>query len=84
MMMSAFILKCHKMLLMSHFDKYVLNIGYYYHQGPTKRLMDQASEYGGNLTIKCHVTSSKQVFAVYSPSKLKILNFEACGWRSVT
>ena len=28
MLMSAFILKCHKMLLMSHFDKTVMSIGY--------------------------------------------------------
>ena len=29
-LMSALILKCHKMLLMSHLDKTVINIGYYY------------------------------------------------------
>ena len=29
----AFILKYHKIPLMSHFDKTVMNIGYYYHHG---------------------------------------------------
>ena len=48
MLMSAFILKCHKMLLMSHFYKTVMNIAYYYHQGSSSRHTDQASRYCGN------------------------------------
>ena len=31
MLMSACILKCHKMLLIGHFDKTVMKIGYYDH-----------------------------------------------------
>ena len=56
MLMSAFILKCHKMLLMSRFDKTVMNIGYYYHQGSTNRHVDQESKYYGNKRqISCDV-----------------------------
>ena len=45
---SIYNLKCHKMLSMSHFDKTVMNIGYYHHQGSTNRHMDQESKYCGN------------------------------------
>ena len=44
MLMSAFILKRHKMLLISHLNKTVMNIGYYYQQGSTNRHMDQESK----------------------------------------
>ena len=53
------------MQLMSHFDKTVINIA---HKKPRvhNRHMGQESKYFGNLkTIKCHVTSSKQIFAIY-------------------
>ena len=32
------------MLLMSHFNKTVMNTGFYYHQGSTNRHMDQESK----------------------------------------
>ena len=41
-------LKCHKMPVMSHFDKTVMNVGYYYHEGFTNRHMDQESKCCGN------------------------------------
>ena len=41
------ILKFHKMELMSHFDKTVMIIGNYYHQGSTNRHLDQESKYWG-------------------------------------
>ena len=48
MLMSASISKCHKMLLMSHFNKTVMNIGYYHHQEYANRDMDQEFKYCGN------------------------------------
>ena len=45
MLMSAFILKCHKMLLISHFYRNVMYTGYHYHQESTNRHMDQESKY---------------------------------------
>ena len=36
------------MLLMSHFDKTVMYIAYYYHQGSTNGHMNQESKYYGN------------------------------------
>ena len=42
---SGFILKCHKMLLINHFNKTVMNIAYYYSQGSTNRHMNQESKY---------------------------------------
>ena len=50
------------MPLMSHFDKTVMNIGYYYHQGYINRHLDEESEL---KTIKCHMTSSNQTFAIH-------------------
>ena len=43
-LMSAYILKYHKMLLMSHLNK----TDHYYHQGSTNRHMDQESKYCEN------------------------------------
>ena len=37
------------MLLMSHVDKTVMSISYYYHQVSTNRHIDQESKYHGNL-----------------------------------
>ena len=54
-------LKCHKMLLMSHFDKTVISIRYFYHQGSPNRHMYQESKL---KTIKRHMTSSKQIFVI--------------------
>ena len=55
------------MLLISHFDKTVMNTGYYFHQGSTNRPIDQESKYCENelTTIKCHVTSQRHIFAIY-------------------
>ena len=36
------------MLLMCHFDKTVMNIGYYYKQGSTNRHIDQQPKYCEN------------------------------------
>ena len=44
----AFISKYHKMLLISHFDKTVMTIGFFYYQrSTTNRQMDQESKYCG-------------------------------------
>ena len=51
------------MLLMGHFYKTVMNMGYYYHQMSTNRHMGQ--ELWELKTIKCHMTSSKQIFAIH-------------------
>ena len=67
------------MLLMSHFDKTVMNVGYYYHQGSTNRYMDQESEYCGNLERQMSRDIIKTDFCYLPMWQLKILNFEACG-----
>ena len=64
------------MLLMSHFDKTEMNIGYYYRQGSTTDTLIKNLNIVGLKTMKCHVTSPKQNFAIYPPplppSQLKI------------
>ena len=42
-----------------------MNIDYHYYQGFTNRPMDQNLNVMGIKTIKCHVMSSKQIFAIY-------------------
>ena len=66
MLMSASTLKCHKMLLVSHFYKIVINIGHYYPQGPpTDTWIKNLTIQFELNTIECHMTSPKQTFAIY-------------------
>ena len=59
------------MLLMSHSDIIVMNIDYYYQQ----RFTDRHIWIKNLKTIKCHMTSSKQIFG-FAPFKLEILDLE--------
>ena len=77
LLMSAFILKCHEMLLMTHFDKALTDIGYHYHQDPQKTHGSGIQILWELKTIECHVTSSKQIFAIYPVSDLSKLPMSA-------
>ena len=65
------------MLLMSHFDKSVMNMGYYYYQESTDRHMDQESKYCGNERQLIVIRRHQADFCYSPPSQLKIFNFEA-------
>ena len=60
------------MLLMSYFDKLVTNIGYYYHQGPTDRHVDEESKYCGNERQLNACDVIKTDFCYLPPSQLEI------------
>ena len=62
------------MLLMRHFDKTVMNTDYCYYQGSNNWHMDQESTVLWELkTIEWRVTSSRQIFAIYTRLNWKFL-----------